>query len=134
MPADAATSRRAQAVGMVVELKKGEGLFLGRSFIVNQEGRSTRLYVEGTVPVLRERHAIRAESADSAPKRLYLTIQRMYLEDQTSHLCELYSNEAKQVAETIPNSRSILDDIEEFIATKSLYKALKEARRLVDGF
>ena len=119
-------------MGIMVELRKGEGLFLGGCFVVNKEHRPTRLYVDGSAPVLRERDAMTEERADSAPKRLYLAIQKMYLEGAQDSLHELYLAEARSIAQTAPRLIPVLHEIESSVTSGKLYKALREARPLFE--
>ena len=60
-----------------IELKPVERLILGGSVVTN-DGRRTRLAIEGAMPVLREKDIMTARQANSPANRIYLAVQRMY--------------------------------------------------------
>src|SRR5690606_24725730 len=68
-----------------VELKPGERIVVGRSLITNGSSRS-RLIIEGEEPVLRERDILTPETANTPARRIYLTVQLMYLRGDISDL------------------------------------------------
>ena len=55
-------------MALKVELKPGERIILGECVVTNADQR-TRLLIEGTVPILREKDIMTAERADTPAKR-----------------------------------------------------------------
>ena len=113
-----------------VELKPFERLVIGDSIIINSGTRSCFL-VDGATPILREKDTVTAESADTPAKRFYLCVQTMYLKNDATRQRESCLGLIKQLRETIPDSGELIEAIEKFIASGSLYKALKEIRKLM---
>ena len=66
----------------------GERVILGDCVITNDDQR-TRLTIDGTVPILREKDIMTRQRANSPAKRIYLAIQLMYtskhLQDTTRY-------------------------------------------------
>lgn len=118
-------------MALKVELKPGERIILGDSVITNDTQR-TRLFIEGSAPILREKDIMRVDEADSPCKKIYLMVQMMYLAaDPTKHN-DIYFELVKDVCEAAPSTRPYVDAVNNRILTGEMYKALKEARKLVD--
>ncbi|MEQ8282827.1 MAG: flagellar biosynthesis repressor FlbT [Parvibaculum sp.] len=118
-------------MALKVELKPGERFILGDSVITNDDQR-TRLFIEGDAPILREKDILRAADADTPCKRVYLLVQMMYLSPDPRPHHEIYFQIVKDVAEAAPSTRPHLDAINSKILTGEMYKALKEARKLIE--
>lgn len=118
-------------MALKVELKPGERIILGESVITNDSQR-TRLFIEGTAPILREKDIMRVEEADSPCKKIYLIVQMMYLAADPSKHHDLYFELMKDVSEAAPSMVPLIDAVNNRILTGEMYKALKEARKLMD--
>ena len=113
-----------------VELKPFERIVIGDSVIINS-GTRTCFLIDGETPILRERDTVTAETADTPAKRLYLCVQTMYLKSDVTRYRERYLGLIKELQDVIPNSRDLIGSVETFVASSSLYKALKEIRKLM---
>jgi flagellar biosynthesis repressor protein FlbT len=118
-------------MALKVELKPGERIILGESVITNDNQR-TRLFIEGDAPILREKDILTSETADTPAKRIYLAVQLMYLENDTSKLRDEYFALVGDFVRAAPSSLIIIDAINNSILTNALYKALKEAKGLIE--
>lgn len=118
-------------MALKVELKPGERIILGESVITNDDQR-TRLFIEGSVPILREKDIMRVEEADTPCKKIYLVVQMMYLATEPAQHHETYFEIVKEVMEAAPSTASYIESVNNLILTGSLYKALKEAKKLID--
>ena len=117
-------------VPLKIELKPGERLILGGCVVIN-DGRRTRLTIEGAMPVLREKDIMSAQQANSQAKRLYLAVQRMYTSRRTQENYSDYRALIREIAEAAPHMRPFIDKINNRILTGKLYEALKETRKLI---
>lgn len=118
-------------MGLKVELKPGERVIIGDSVVTNDDQR-TRLIIEGDAPILREKDILTVEQADTPCKKIYLVIQLMYLsKDATAHH-ETYFSMVREVLSAAPSTLAYFDRINNNILTGMLYKALKEAQRLLE--
>ena len=59
-----------------IELKPNERLIVGNALITNDRER-TRLYINGNVPILREKYILTEEQADTPCKKVYYVLQKM---------------------------------------------------------
>ena len=117
-------------MALKVELKPNERILIGDAVITNCNQKSW-LVIEGTSPILREKDILTAARADSPAKRIYLAIQLMYTsrDPRTHH--ELYFALVRQITQAAPSTWAFIENINNQILTGNLYKALKEAKKLV---
>jgi flagellar protein FlbT len=117
-------------MALKVELKPGERIILGDCVITNHDQR-TRLLIEGTAPILREKDIMTADRANTPAKRIYLAVQLMYTarEPRTHH--EIYFKLIGEILQAAPSSWPHIEAINNQILTGNMYKALKEAAKLI---
>jgi flagellar biosynthesis repressor protein FlbT len=117
-------------MALKIELRPNERIMLGDCVVTNADQR-TRLVIEGAVPLLREKDIMSLRRADSPAKRIYLTVQFMYLAKQPRDNYALYLRLIRDMLKNAPGTKPIIDRINNRILTGELYKALKEARKLI---
>ena len=117
-------------MALKVELKPGERFILGDSVITNDNQR-TRLFIEGDAPILREKDILTPEAADSPTRRIYLTVQLMYLSRNPEQLHAHYFQLVNDLVAAAPSTLPYVDRISSLLLTNEIYKALKEARALI---
>ena len=118
-------------MALKVEIKPGERIILGDSIITN-DGHRARLQIEGDAPILREKDILRPEEADSPCKRIYLVVQMMYLSADPQQHFDLYFDLIRDVQRAAPSTTARIDQVNTNILNGSFYKALKEAKALID--
>ena len=72
-----------------IELKPHECIIIGESLITH-DGERTRFYIDGNVPILREKFILRENEANTPSKRVYFVVQQMYLARDTRELQNIY--------------------------------------------
>ena len=117
-------------MALKIELKPNERVILGECFVTNA-GPRTRLVIDGVVPILREKDIMRPERADSPAKCIYLAVQRMYTAKHPRRHHALDSRLVRNVLQAAPDAQPFLESINNQILMGDLYKALKEARKLI---
>lgn len=117
-------------MALKVELKPGERIILGECLITNAD-RRTRLMIEGTMPILRERDILTAKTANTPAKRIYLAVQLMYTARDPRPQHETYFTLVRELTQAAPSTWAYVEVINNEILTGNLYKALKEARKLI---
>jgi len=117
-------------VPLKIELKPGERVILGDCVVTN-DNRRTRLTIDGAVPILRDKDIMTARRATSPAKRLYLAIQRMYTAKRPREEFAIYLRLTREMLAATPEIQPFIDGINNRILTGDLYKALKEASKLV---
>ena len=117
-------------MSLKVELKPGERIVLGTAVIRNGDQRA-RLFIEGNAPILRERDILTPQTADTPARKIYLAVQLMYLEGDLSAQHGLYFPLVRDFLAAAPSALPIISDVNNFILSGELYKALKATKTLI---
>lgn len=118
-------------MALKVELKPGEKIIVGESVITNDNQR-TRLFIEGSAPILREKDILTPKTADTPARRIYLAVQMMYLTRDLNKFQDDFFRLVNELVVAVPSSIPYVTRIGNHIIANQLYKALKEARSLID--
>jgi len=119
-------------VALKISLKPQEKLIIGGAVIKNGPGKSDFI-VENVVPVLREKDILTLEKADSPCRKIYLSIQLMYVDEgNLAQYHKTYWELVKEVLEAAPSQRELLTEMSGKILGGSYYQALKMAKKLID--
>ncbi|MCK1606072.1 flagellar biosynthesis repressor FlbT [Bradyrhizobium sp. 166] len=118
-------------MALKVELRPHERIIVGNCVITNTEQRA-RLLIDGdNVPILRERDILTPETADTAAKLVYLAVQLMYISPDPQSQHGTYFNLVRDIVTAVPSAWPIIEDINNHIMSGDLYRALKDARKLI---
>lgn len=117
-------------MALVIDLKPGERVIIGEAIITNDHQR-TRLHIEGDAPILREKDVLRPEDADTPCKSLYVLVQLMYVNRDPRPLHDQYFALARTIQDAAPSTTTLILAINENIIAGSYFKALKEAKQLI---
>lgn len=117
-------------MALKLELKPNERVILGDCVITNH-GARTRLLIEGMTPILREKDIMTLARANSPARRLYLAVQQMYTSKRPQDHRAAYQRLTREILQSAPDAKPFIDSINNRILTGELYKALKEARKLI---
>ncbi len=118
-------------MSLKVELKAGERLLIGNCVITNSDQR-TKLFINGTAPILREKDILTEKTANTPAKRLYFAVQLMYLDDDISKLRDQYFTLSNDLLNAAPSTLPFIEQINNEILTLNLYKALRTAKQLIE--
>jgi flagellar biosynthesis repressor protein FlbT len=113
-----------------VELKPGERIIVGDCVVTNADQR-TRLVIEGEVAILREKDILTPELADTPAKRIYLAVQLMYTSKDPRAHHEVYFALVRDILAAAPSVWPHIESINNHILTGEMYKALKNAKKLI---
>jgi len=113
-----------------IELKPGERVLIGECIITNSDQR-TRFLVDGKVPILREKDIMTVDRAVTPASRIYLAIQLMYTSRDPRAHHETYFSLMRDLVQAAPSAWPYVESINNHILTGDMYKALKDARRLI---
>jgi flagellar protein FlbT len=118
-------------MALKVELKPNERIIIGSCVITNVDQRA-RLLIEGeNTPVLREKDILTPATADTPAKLIYLAVQLMYLSPDPKEHHPTYFALLKDMLTVDPAAWPLIEGINNFILEGDLYKALKEAKKLI---
>ena len=118
-------------MALKVELKPGERIIVGDSVITNDNQR-TRLFIEGTAPILREKDILTVATANSPARRVYLAVQLMYLSKDFNKFQNDFFKLINELVDASPSCLPYVTKIGNHILSNQLYKALKEAKNLIE--
>lgn len=117
-------------MALKVELKPGERILIGDCVLTNS-GQRTRFLVDGKTPILREKDILTAQQADTPAKRVYLAVLLMYTSRDARVHHRNYFALVRDFASAAPSAWPQIEIINNHILTGDMYKALKEAKKLI---
>lgn len=112
-----------------IELKPFERIVVGEAVLINS-GTRTSFMIEGDAPVLRESDTVTPETANTPARRLYLCVQVMYLKNDIPRYRIEYQRYLRCLRDGQPADRLAINIIDSHVSSGTLYKALKEIRKL----
>ncbi len=120
-------------MALIIDLKPEERLIVGSTIITNDSQR-TRLRIDGDAPILREKDTMTANDANTPSKKLYLSIQNMYLEPADTALNRLPDFLAclDTIHTVAPHISDFLNDITQHILQGTYYKGMKQVQDLMN--
>lgn len=113
-----------------IELKPHESIIIGESLITN-DGERTRFYIEGNVPILREKFILREKEANTPCKRVYFVVQQMYLSRGDDKLQDMYLEYVRDLQKAAPSLIPYIAPVTENIINSDYYSAIKNADKLL---
>ena len=117
-------------MSLKIELKPRERVLIGECVITNDNQR-TRLLIDGSVPILREKDIMTPGRANTLAKRIYLAVQLMYTAKDPRVHHELYFSLIRDAMKVAPGMWEHIESINNHILSGEMYKAMKDAKRLV---
>jgi flagellar biosynthesis repressor protein FlbT len=114
-----------------VEVKPGERIRLGEYDLTITE-RTRLIFHTESVPFLREKDMLAPDAANTPAKRLYLTLQLMYLSKDPHRYEERWVTLLNEVLRALPSATQQVESIRGYIAQDQMYKALKDIKNLID--
>ncbi|HVX78096.1 MAG TPA: flagellar biosynthesis repressor FlbT [Bradyrhizobium sp.] len=118
-------------MALKVELKPNERIIIGNCVVTNTDQRARFLIDGDNVPILREKDIMTPETADTPAKLVYLAVQLMYISPNPQVQHRTYFQLLRDIIATMPSAWPIIETINNNILNGDLYRALKEARKLI---
>ncbi len=107
-------------------------MIIDGAVITNGNSRS-ELYIENSVPILRQKDILTEEEADSPARRIYFTIQLMYIDEENLALYHKnYWKLIKDLIQAAPTLLGIIDEISDHILNGQYYQALKLTQKIIE--
>ena len=114
-----------------IELKPNESIIVGEALITN-DGERTRFYIEGNVPILRERFILREKDANTPSKRVYFIVQQLYLSKGDTTLQNMYLTYVRDLQDAAPSLIPYVAPVNEAVLQGDSYAAIKAAAVLLE--
>ena len=119
-------------MSLKITLKVHEKFIIGGAVITNGDSKST-FVVENDVPILREKDIMTLAAADTPCKRIYFTVQLMYIDGKNmAEHHKAYWELVKDVAEAAPSQKPLLQEISNHILNDRFYQALKQTKKIIE--
>ncbi|MBI3442045.1 MAG: flagellar biosynthesis repressor FlbT [Proteobacteria bacterium] len=119
-------------MALIIDLKPSEVIIIGTALVTNDAARTTRLHIEGNAAILREKDILREADANTPCKKIYLAIQLMYLSANPASLHQTYFDMIRSIQKAAPSTALFFAKINDHLLNDDYYKALKEARHLME--
>ncbi|CAO4173536.1 flagellar biosynthesis repressor FlbT [Methylorubrum populi] len=113
-----------------IELKPQERLIINGALIRNGDRRSV-FVIENQCKFLRESEIISETEADTAAKRLCVTLQFIYLADNPAEAEDLFVRQASEILEAVPSTAPYILAIQDELSARQYHRAIKRGRELI---
>jgi flagellar protein FlbT len=118
-------------MSLKISLKPNEKMILGSAVIRNGPHPSA-FFIENSVPVLRERDIVTEEDADTPCRRIYFTVQLMYMDEKNMpQYHAAYWRQIGELTDAVKTMIPLVDEMNEHILATQYYKALKTAKKMI---
>lgn len=119
-------------MALTISLRSKEQAIIGGAVICNDEERKIRLTVRNNVAILRQKDVLKPEDVDTPCKRLYFTIQLMYIDpDNSAEYHKVYWKDAEDIVNAAPSCYGIIEKMSRLLVAGDYYKALKQCKELI---
>ncbi|MGA4552943.1 flagellar biosynthesis repressor FlbT [Methylorubrum aminovorans] len=113
-----------------IELKPQERLIINGGLIRNGDRRST-FVIENQCKFLRESEILTESEADTAAKRLCVTLQFIYLADNPPEAEDLFVRQATEIMKASPSMAPYILAIQDELSASQYHRAIKRGRELI---
>jgi flagellar protein FlbT len=119
-------------MALTISLKSKEQAVIGGAVVCNDEDRRIHLTIKNNVTILREKDVLKPEDVDTPCKRLYFSIQLMYMDQENcAEYHKVYWKDAEDIVKAAPSCYGIMEKISKFIIAGDYYRALKHCKELI---
>jgi flagellar protein FlbT len=118
-----------------IQLKPKERVIINGAVIEGHDDARTEIVVLNNASVMRQKHILQQEEANTPVKRLYFALQMLYIEDRENH--EPYKKSFEQYHKDLDETLSLpaikvsLGLIKQAVDQEKYYDALKVCRELI---
>ena len=116
---------------LTLNLKPGEKLIVNGVVLQNSH-HAAKLVVHNEATLLREKDILTEEAANTPSRRIYFSVQCLYLfPEKSAHYLPIIHRFLGDFADAAPSTLPILQKIEQEVAAGQLYQALKTGKQLI---
>jgi flagellar biosynthesis repressor protein FlbT len=116
---------------LTLNLKPGEKLIVNGVVLQNSH-HAAKLVVHNEATLLREKDILTEEAANTPSRRIYFSVQCLYLfPEKSAHYLPIIHRFLGDFADAAPSALPILQKIEQEVAAGQLYQALKTGKQLI---
>jgi flagellar biosynthesis repressor protein FlbT len=119
-------------MALTISLKPKEQAVIDGAVVCNDEDHRIRLTIKNNVTILREKDVLKPEEVDTPCKRLYFSIQLMYMDrENLADYHKVYWKDAEDIVKAAPSCYGIIEKMSKFILSGDYYRALKSCKELI---
>lgn len=119
-------------MALTISLKSREQAVIGGAVVCNDEDHRVRLTIKNNVPILREKDVLKPEQVDTPCKRLYFSIQLMYIDrENIADYHKVYWKDAEDIVKAAPSCYGFIEKMSKLIVAGDYYRALKSCKELI---
>ena len=119
-------------MALKITLKPHEKMIIDGAVVTNGTNRS-ELYIENSVPILRQKDILSEKEGNSPARRIYLAIQLMYIDEANlAQHHKTYWSLVQDFIQAAPSALSFIETISDYILKGQYYQALKKAKNLIE--
>jgi flagellar biosynthesis repressor protein FlbT len=115
-----------------INLKPGEKLIVNGVVLQNGHHQATKLLVHNEAALLREKDILTEETANTPARRIYFAAQCQYLfPEKAAFYLPLIHRFLREFSEAAPSTIALVQKMEQEVAERQFYQALKTAKALI---
>ena len=119
------------AVPLSIDFKAGDKIIINGAVIENL-GSNSKLSVHNHAAILRGKEILSAEDSNTPASRIYFALQCAYIfPHNDGEYIEAYNKFLDEYLTACPSAMPIGEKVREFVGGGQLYRALKEAQKLI---
>jgi flagellar protein FlbT len=119
-----------------IQLKPKERIIINGAVVEGNPDSRTEIIILNNASVMRQKHILQEEEANTPAKRLYFTLQMLYIDtdnqDKYKPLYEGFHGDLERTV-SLPILKDSLNLIKEAVAESRFYDAMKVCRDLVSA-
>jgi len=116
---------------LTINLKPGEKLIVNGVVLQNAH-HAAKLLVHNEAALLREKDIITEEAANTPARRIYFAVQCLYLFPLKAEIyLPMLHRFLREFGEAAPSTLPLVNKIEQEVAARQFYHALKTAKQLI---
>ncbi|AWN35873.1 flagellar biosynthesis repressor FlbT [Methylobacterium radiodurans] len=116
-------------MGLRITLKPNERLIINGASIRNGN-RNSDFLIESHSKFLRESEILHESEADTPSKKLWVTLQVMYLTDHRAEVEDLFYKQATAIMSMMPEAAPFMAQMQSAITEGHFHKAIKVCKQL----
>lgn len=114
-----------------IDFKSGDKIIINGAVIENL-GSNSKLSVHNQAAILRGKEVLSAEDSNTPASRVYFSLQCAYIFPQNQgEYIDAYNKFLDEYVTACPSATPIADKVRKLVGEGQLYRALKEAQKLI---
>lgn len=117
---------------LTIDLKHGDRMIINGA-VIEMASPNSKIIVHNEAAILRGKEIMQQEEANTPAKRVYFALQGAYMfKDKEGEFLQAFDKYLADFLKATPSSLEIVKTIKELTEEDQLYKALKEAHKLME--